>query len=127
MKFSTIFTIISAVVSTATAGPIFSKRGLGGVTICTGANHTGTCDYQVYTLNGTCHQLPEPYAGNVKTFAPDDAAFQCYPRTYNCGGNCTSPTGCTFGAVDYGYANKNDLSVINWDHLFRSFDCVAKR
>ena len=43
-----------------------------------------------------------------------------------CGGICTSPTGCTFGAVDFGYANKYNLSAIGWDHYIASFDCHLK-
>ena len=40
-----------------------------------------------------------------------------------CGEICTSPTGCTFGAVSSNYANKNDLGAIGWDKLISSFEC----
>jgi hypothetical protein len=91
--------------------------------MCTGANATGTCEHKVYKLD-TCHQLKEPFLENVKTFAPDGEDFRCFPRLSDCGGPCTSPTGCTFGAVTFDYENKYNLSAIQWDNLFRSFDCV---
>jgi hypothetical protein len=40
-----------------------------------------------------------------------------------CGSICTSPTGCTFGAVSFDYENKYNLSVIGWDHYIASFEC----
>ena len=40
-----------------------------------------------------------------------------------CGGICTSPTGCTFGAVSFDYVNKYNLSEIGWDHYIASFEC----
>ncbi len=39
-----------------------------------------------------------------------------------CGGICTSPTGCTFGAVSYDYQNKYNLSAIGWDKCITSFE-----
>lgn len=94
--------------------------------MCTGANATGKCRYQVYAMD-TCHQLEKPWYRNVKTFAPDGDAFACYPRVTNCGDVCFSPTGCTFGAVDFGYHNKYDLGAIQWDTLLSSFSCFQKR
>lgn len=73
-----------------------------------------------------CHQLPEPFYQNINTFAPDGEGFACYPRLGDCGSICRSPTGCTFGAVDFGYKNKYDLGEIGWDTLFQSFDCFLK-
>jgi hypothetical protein len=94
--------------------------------MCTGANATGTCHYEVYKLE-KCHQLPPPFYKNVKTFAPDGENFACYPRVYDCGGICKSPTGCTFGKVDFNYEHKYNISAIGWDTLFQSFDCFEKR
>lgn len=96
------------------------------VLMCTGANATGTCHYEVYELK-TCHQLPEPFHKNTTTFAPDGEHFACYPRTYDCGGICRSPTGCTFGAVDFNYEHKYNLEAIEWNHLIKSFDCALKK
>lgn len=93
--------------------------------MCTGANATGTCSYDVYPLN-KCNQLSAPFFENTKTFAPDGEAFQCYPRLFDCDGICKSPTGCTFGAVDFDYENKYDLGALKWDNLIRSFDCTAQ-
>ncbi len=92
--------------------------------ICTGANATGECMYNTYEL-GKCNNLTAPYFRNTKTFAPDGGNFYCYPRIYQCGGICHSPTGCTFGEVDFGYEHKYDLSAIQWDTLISSFDCYA--
>jgi hypothetical protein len=70
-----------------------------------------------------CYLVPEPWHRNVVTFAPDDAAFACYPRAYDCGQICTSPTGCTFGTVNFQSEFKNNLTAIGWDKLLQSFDC----
>ncbi|KZZ95893.1 hypothetical protein AAL_04189 [Moelleriella libera RCEF 2490] len=101
------------------------KRQVGGVLICNGANATGPCKYDVYALDA-CQQLSPPYHQNTSTFAPDGDDFSCFPRTYDCGAICTSPTGCTFGAVDFSYEHKYDLRAIQWDTLIRSFDCHKK-
>ncbi|KAH7170247.1 hypothetical protein EDB81DRAFT_156951 [Dactylonectria macrodidyma] len=126
MKFSA--AIATLAVMAASALPIhdFHKRELGGILMCTGANATGTCQHQVYEMN-TCHQLPAPYYANISTFAPDGEDFSCYPRLMDCDGICRSPTGCTFGAVDFNYEHKYNLSAIQWDTLFKSFDCTAKK
>lgn len=93
--------------------------------MCTGANATGTCDHQVWDLK-TCHDLDEPFFENINTFAPDGEDFHCFPRLTACDEICKSPTGCTFGAVDFNYEHKYNLSSIGWDKWFRSFDCVLK-
>ncbi|KAG5921903.1 hypothetical protein E4U42_005662, partial [Claviceps africana] len=95
------------------------------VLLCTGPNATGTCKYQVYPLD-QCQQLPAPWYQNTKTFVVDDEAFECSPRLVDCGDICTSPTGCTFGAVDSNYEHRWDLSAIDWDKYIRSFDCHLK-
>ncbi|KAJ4268752.1 hypothetical protein NW762_002820 [Fusarium torreyae] len=117
-----IATIVSAM--GISASPM--KREVGGVLICTGANQTGTCNYQVYDLD-KCHQLPKPYYLNTSTFAPDGENFECFPRTTGCKDICKSPTGCTFGAVDFNYKNKFNLTAIKWNNLFSSFDCSLKK
>lgn len=94
--------------------------------MCTGANATGTCEHKVWELN-ECHQLKEPFLENTKTFAPDGENFQCFPRLMDCGGICTSPTGCTFGAVAFDYEHKYDLSAIKWNKMIRSFDCLVDK
>ncbi|KAF7540534.1 hypothetical protein G7Z17_g12171 [Cylindrodendrum hubeiense] len=126
MKFSVAIAAIA--VMAASAFPIrnFHKREVGGILTCTGVNATGTCHYEVYELE-KCHQLPTPFHANINTFAPDGEDFSCYPRTTDCDGICRSPTGCTFGAVDFNYEHKYDLGAINWDTLFKSFDCQAKK
>ncbi|KAH9898948.1 hypothetical protein F4778DRAFT_178343 [Xylariomycetidae sp. FL2044] len=124
MQFFT--TIISLVIAAtwATAFPRrhMAKREVGGVTICSGANATGTCHYEVYSMN-ECHDLPAELSGDARTFAPDNSGFFCYPHVGSCADICTSPTGCTFGAVDYYNPVKSDLATIQWDHLIQSFDC----
>ncbi|KAI8677290.1 hypothetical protein NCS56_00618800 [Fusarium sp. Ph1] len=125
MKLSSVAASVLVSASAVSASPIH-KRELGGVLMCTGANATGTCHYEVYKLE-KCHQLPPPFYKNVKTFAPDGENFACYPRVYDCGGICKSPTGCTFGKVDFNYEHKYNLSAIGWDTLFQSFDCFEKR
>ncbi|PHH82674.1 hypothetical protein CDD82_5214 [Ophiocordyceps australis] len=92
--------------------------------MCTGANKTGTCSYDVYDLD-QCHNLDEPFYRNIRTFAPDDDNFACYPRLVDCSGLCTSPTGCTCGAVNASYVHRLDLAAIKWDTLFRSFNCFV--
>ncbi|KAJ4198234.1 Hypothetical protein NCS54_00596700 [Fusarium falciforme] len=125
MKLSSVAASVLVSASAVSASPIH-KRELGGVLMCTGANATGTCHYEVYKLE-KCHQLPPPFYKNVKTFAPDGENFACYPRVYDCGGICKSPTGCTFGKVDFNYEHKFNISAIGWDTLFQSFDCFEKR
>ncbi|UKZ51568.1 hypothetical protein TrVGV298_005328 [Trichoderma virens] len=124
MKFTT---IVAAAVSSAIAvsGTPIEKREIGGVLLCTGANATGTCNYEVYKLD-TCHQLKAPFHQNTSTFAPDGEDFECFPRIGNCGSICTSPTGCTFGSVDFNYEHKFDLGAIQWNNLISSFDCSKK-
>ncbi|KAK5989908.1 hypothetical protein PT974_08171 [Cladobotryum mycophilum] len=120
MLFTAVTTVLSSFLAVS-AGPI-RKRELGGVLICTGANATGACDYKVYEMN-KCHQLEAPFYENVGTFAPDGEPFFCFPRIGNCGSICTSPTGCTFGAVNFTYEHKYDIAAIKWNTYFRSFDC----
>ncbi|KAF5669605.1 hypothetical protein FHETE_4845 [Fusarium heterosporum] len=146
--FITIITFLSAM--SVSASPLFDalflhKRQIGGVRlylspailvstltssfkvlICTGANQTGDCTHKVYELE-KCHQLPKPYYHNVSTFAPDGESFQCYPRTTGCDDICKSPTGCTFGPVDFNYEHKDNLTAIQWNTLFSSFDCFLKK
>ena len=92
------------------------------ILICEGPNATGKCTYQVYPLE-TCNTLDPVFNGKAATFALDGEGFYCYPHTQKCGGICTSPTGCTFGAVTFEYANKYNLTTIGWDTLIQSFDC----
>ncbi|KAI0110364.1 hypothetical protein GGR51DRAFT_89017 [Nemania sp. FL0031] len=100
-----------------------AKRALGGVLLCQGANATGVCHYEVYSLN-ECHEVPQALYQNTRTFAPDNDDFYCWPRVGLCSDICTSPTGCTFGGAFY-YANPNkyDLAKISWDKSLVSFDC----
>lgn len=90
--------------------------------MCVGADGEGPCINEIWTLD-ECHQLPEPFYENINTFVPDGAGFACYPRTYNCGEICTSPTGCTFGEIDEHYEHRYNLSAIGWNNIFQSFDC----
>ncbi|KAK7749304.1 hypothetical protein SLS62_008273 [Diatrype stigma] len=98
------------------------KREVGGVLICQGANATGPCIHDVYSLE-ECHDLPLDLQRNAATFAPDGEGFYCYPRAGNCSQICTSPTGCTFGAVDFYNPRKWDLTAIHWEALLGSFTC----
>ncbi|KAF4457470.1 SSCRP protein [Fusarium austroafricanum] len=125
MKLSAVITFIVSAMSIS-ASPILKKREIGGVLMCTGANSTGFCDYQVFKLK-KCHQLPKPLYHNITTFAPDGEDFECFPRTTNCKDICKSPTGCTFGAVDHNYPHKENLTAIEWNTLFSSFDCSLKK
>ncbi|KAM3514471.1 hypothetical protein MY11210_001915 [Beauveria gryllotalpidicola] len=124
MKFIALAVAASSLAA-AFASPV-SKRQVGGVLICTGANATGDCVYQKYELD-KCHELQAPFLKNSSTFAPDGDNFACYPRLSDCGGNCTSPTGCTFGQVDFAYEHKFNLTAIQWNTLIRSFDCFEKK
>jgi hypothetical protein len=146
--------IVAMMAFLASATPVHQRRELGGVSLrvplicgtqplmtsmltksqvllCTGANSTGTCSHVVAPLssvgNVKCQQLEKPYFKNTATFAPDGEEFECFPRLYSCGEICRSPTGCTFGAVDFKYENKYDLGRIGWDSLIQSFDCSPKR
>jgi len=124
MKLSTIVTAAVSSAVAVTASPMH-KREVGGILMCTGVNATGTCDYKTYDMD-KCHQLAAPFHQNVNTFAPDGEAFECFPRVGDCGDICTSPTGCTFGAVSFDYEHKYNLGAINWDKLLSSFDCSLK-
>jgi len=94
--------------------------------MCTGPNATGDCKHEIYDMN-TCIQLEEPYLKNINTFAPDGEDFTCYPRTTSCDDICKSPSGCTFGPVAFNYEHKFNLSAIEWNDLFSSFDCTQKK
>ncbi|KAJ6446639.1 hypothetical protein O9K51_01412 [Purpureocillium lavendulum] len=120
MKFST---IIAAVASGAVvaASPV-DRRQVGGVLLCTGPEATGTCQHMVAPM-GQCQQLSAPFYQNTTTFAPDGEYFSCFPSAVDCGGKCTSPTGCTAGGIDYDYENKYDLSEIGWHKIMASFVC----
>ncbi|KAK3944291.1 hypothetical protein QBC46DRAFT_404548 [Diplogelasinospora grovesii] len=98
------------------------KREVGGVLICNGPNATGSCTYAVYQMD-TCYNMTAPYYQNAATFAPDGEAFYCYPYMMPCGGICTSPEGCTLGAVDFGYEHKYNLTAVGWDKYIASFEC----
>ncbi|RBR25858.1 uncharacterized protein FIESC28_01351 [Fusarium coffeatum] len=126
MKFSQIVAAFASATSIS-AFPLLSlyKRELGGVLLCTGANSTGTCTHEVYEFD-VCHQLKAPFYHNTSTFSPDGEDFFCYPRTVDCDGICKSPTGCTFGPVDYEYENKANLTAIEWNTLISSFRCKRK-
>lgn len=97
------------------------------VLICTGANATGQCIYKKYELDH-CYDLEPPFAQNSATFAPDGEDFFCYPRTGKCSDICTSPTGCTFGPVDFNFEHKFNLTANGgWNAYIGHFDCKAKK
>ncbi|KAJ9152153.1 hypothetical protein NKR23_g2907 [Pleurostoma richardsiae] len=121
MQFSAYVTVIVAA-CLAAASPIHHKRAVGGILMCTGANQTGTCSYNVYPVD-TCINMTAPYYQNAATFAPDGEEFYCYPYIMPCGGICTSPTGCTFGAVSYNSTRKENLTSIGWNKYISSFEC----
>ncbi|CAK7217807.1 hypothetical protein SCUCBS95973_003269 [Sporothrix curviconia] len=111
---------VLAAATLAVASPI-AKREAGGLLLCTGANSTGTCEYRVYPLD-ECFNITTPFAGNTNTFAPDGEAFYCYPYGMPCGGLCTSPEGCTLGAVRFDSPVKYNLSSVGWQGV-ASFEC----
>ncbi|KIH90576.1 hypothetical protein SPBR_01100 [Sporothrix brasiliensis 5110] len=114
---------VLAAATLAAASPI-AKREAGGILLCTGANATGTCNHSVYPLD-TCVNITTPFLGNTNTFAPDGEAFACYPYGMPCGGICTSPEGCTLGAIDFDYEHKYNLSAVSWAGV-ASFRCFTK-
>jgi hypothetical protein len=101
MQISTILAGVLATVVSISAAPTIglAKREIGGVCqptmslqttghmsniraqvlICHGANATGNCHYEVYSLE-ECHDLPAGLSANASTFAPDGDSFFCYPR-----------------------------------------------
>ncbi|KAI2639757.1 hypothetical protein GGS26DRAFT_283219 [Hypomontagnella submonticulosa] len=124
MQLLPLITSLVAVATYVSALPteLLAKREIGGILICNGANATGACRYDVYSMND-CHDMPEGFSGSTKTFAPDGDRFFCFPKVGRCDEICTSPTGCTFGSVDFNSPVKYDLSKIQWDHLIESFRC----
>lgn len=95
------------------------------VLICNGARATGNCTYQVYRLD-TCYNLTGPYYRDAATFAPDGDEFYCYPYMEPCGGVCTSPEGCTAGAVSYNTTDRFNLTALGgWDRYIAAFECHA--
>ncbi|KAI2613032.1 uncharacterized protein GGS25DRAFT_147201 [Hypoxylon fragiforme] len=127
MQLSTIVNLAAAAACVSAFPHVpLAKREIGGILICNGANATGACHYEVYSLE-VCHNMPDGFSGNTKTFAPDGDNFYCWPRVGQCEEICTSPTGCTFGAVDFNTPVKWDLSTIQWDHLLESFSCVLNQ
>ncbi|CAN8097383.1 unnamed protein product [Discula destructiva] len=124
MQFLSILTVLTTAVLSTTGKPV-AKRQLGGVLLCTGAQATGNCTHQVVPL-GVCTDLAAPYLQNTATFAPDGEAQYCYPYLYPCDGICTSPEGCTYGAVTYNTTAKWDLTAAGgWNRLIESFQCYA--
>lgn len=73
-----------------------------------------------------CYNMTAEFFQDAATFAPDSDVFYCYPYIMACGGRCTSPTGCTAGALSYNSTNKFNLTNWGgWDHLISSFECHA--
>ncbi|KAI1311988.1 hypothetical protein F5Y03DRAFT_390956 [Xylaria venustula] len=102
---------------------ILNRESHRNVLLCQGANATGSCHYEAYSLT-ECHDVPDDFFQNTRTFAPDGDDFYCWPRVTKCADICTSPTGCTFGGAFY-FSNphKYDLASIAWDKSLGSFDC----
>ncbi|CAJ2506133.1 Uu.00g002630.m01.CDS01 [Anthostomella pinea] len=123
--FATITSLLIAAAACVSAypRPPMAKREVGGVLMCKGANATGDCHYEVYSLQD-CHDVPDGFSKNTLTFAPDGDQFYCWPRVGTCADICKSPTGCTFGGTLY-FSNpaKYDLAKISWDKSLMSFDC----
>ncbi|KAK4151776.1 hypothetical protein C8A00DRAFT_16867 [Chaetomidium leptoderma] len=106
--------------------PSGDRHELGGVLICNDPNGQGHCEYAVYELE-KCYNLPPALINNAATFAPDDAAFYCYPYIMECGGICRSPSGCTLGSVSFDYEHKFNLTEIGWNEYITSFECHRDR
>ncbi|KAK8049862.1 hypothetical protein PG994_011592 [Apiospora phragmitis] len=123
MQFPTILAALVAAACFSSAAPTqqLAKRD-SEVLICQGVNATGPCHYEVYSMSD-CHDLPANLSGNAATFAPDGDNFYCYPRVGHCSDICTSPTGCTFGAVSFSSPVKYDLTSIQWNTLIEAFHC----
>ncbi|KAJ4169925.1 hypothetical protein NW754_006070 [Fusarium falciforme] len=124
MKLSSVAASVLVSASAVSASPIH-KRELGGPHV-----HRSQRNRNLPLRGLQARKVPpaaSPFYKNVKTFAPDGENFACYPRVYDCGGICKSPTGCTFGKVDFNYEHKFNISAIGWDTLFQSFDCFEKR
>ncbi|KAI6092576.1 hypothetical protein F4821DRAFT_254025 [Hypoxylon rubiginosum] len=122
--FTTITSLVAAATCVSARGiPTLPKRDVGGVLICSGANATGACHYEVYSMQD-CHNMPDGFSAATKTFAPDGDAFYCWPKIGTCNQTCTSPTGCTFGGVSFYNPVKWDLSSIQWDTRIQSFECA---
>ncbi|KAI1175837.1 hypothetical protein F4777DRAFT_298607 [Nemania sp. FL0916] len=127
MQLSSVITTILAVGASVSAlpKPTTAKRAVGGVLLCQGANATGDCLYETYTLE-ECYDVPDAFFQNTRTFAPDGDNFFCWPRVGKCADVCKSPTGCTFGGAFYfDNPHKYDLTAISWEKSLVSFDCHA--
>ncbi|KAI1194776.1 hypothetical protein F5X97DRAFT_327233 [Nemania serpens] len=115
--------VVAATCVSALPKPTSAKRAMGGILICQGPNATGACQYEAYALD-VCHDLPQEFFKNTRTFAPDNDDFFCWPRVGRCSDICRAPSGCTFGGAFYfGNPNKYDLAKISWDKSLVSFDC----
>ncbi|KAI5864505.1 hypothetical protein GGS23DRAFT_449765 [Durotheca rogersii] len=125
MKLLSAVTGIIATASCVAAHPV-EKREVGGILICQGAYGTGPCHHEVYAMR-TCYELPEGFAQDTKTFAPDDDSFFCWPRAGTCADICRSPTGCTFDILSFYNPAIWDLSTIKWDTILGSFNCELNR
>ncbi|KAK2073885.1 hypothetical protein P8C59_008129 [Phyllachora maydis] len=105
------------------ANPIAQKRAVGGVLMCTGANSTGQCNHAVHPMD-KCVNVTTALYHKVVTFAPDGEEFYCYPYENLCGvGICTSPEGCTLGAISYESPFKDNLTAVGWGQSVGSFEC----
>ncbi|KAI2637547.1 hypothetical protein GGS21DRAFT_484245 [Xylaria nigripes] len=125
MQLSGVLAVIVAAASCVSALPKLplKAREPGGILLCQGANATGPCHYEVYSLGG-CHDVPKALYHNTRTFAPDGDDFFCWPRLGTCADICRAPSGCTFGGAFYfDNPNKYDLAKILWDKSLGSFDC----
>ncbi|SPQ26060.1 f6256023-dea7-4ad9-b616-15c82cfef3ce [Thermothielavioides terrestris] len=118
-------TVLIAGLAQASPVPV-ERRELGGILICNEPNAQGHCEYGVYKLE-TCYNLPPALIHNAATFAPDGEAFFCYPYLMECGGICTSPEGCTLGAVSFNYEHKFNLTATGWNKYITSFDCHSNK
>ncbi|ROW04645.1 hypothetical protein VPNG_07427 [Cytospora leucostoma] len=124
MRSLALLTILTSALIAVIATPL-QRRQIGGVLICNGAHATGNCTYQVYRLD-TCHNLTAAYYRDAATFAPDGEEFYCYPYIQPCGGVCTSPEGCTAGALSYNTTDRFNLTALGgWDRYIAAFECHA--
>ncbi|KAJ3527479.1 hypothetical protein NM208_g10679 [Fusarium decemcellulare] len=125
MKFSVaIATVVSALA--VSASPILHKREIGGVSPHVHrSQRNGHLPLRGVPAEGV-PRPPQTLLPEHQHICPRREDFSCYPRVTSCDDICKSPTGCTFGAVDFNYENKFNLSAIKWNKLFKSFDCALK-
>ncbi|KAJ7494892.1 hypothetical protein FB451DRAFT_1212817 [Mycena latifolia] len=114
MKFFQRLISVAAVVAVSIDARPWSKRVLGGITLCTDINFTGFC-LHMDLAQSRCTDITDPgLVGQVSSIQPDHEPHDCLMFTAPCG----SSAGTTVFVGNSGVSNFGNL-----DNLAASVEC----